>query len=138
MTPPGATGGAAMLARRGAPPARAMTPSSVPGPEPLAIRTRMTGSTRVVAVGGEIDLATVDALVDALASRSPGETDLVLDLSATTFIDSTGIRVLVEAHRDGERHGIPFTVVPGGEALRGILVTTGVAAHLRLADAAPA
>lgn len=108
-----------------------------PDPEPLRLTTRMAGTTRVVAAAGEIDLATAGELATALAARAEGETELVLDLSTTSFLDSSGIRVLVEAHRDAERDGIPFAVVPGGDSIRALLETTGVATHLDLRETAP-
>jgi anti-sigma B factor antagonist len=105
--------------------------------EPMCVRTRTTGGVRVVSVTGEIDLATAPAVGAALAERASGESALVLDLRETAFLDSSGIRVLVEAHRASQRDGIPFTVVPGDAAIRDLLETTGVAAHLDLADTAP-
>ena len=108
-----------------------------PEPDPIRVSSRMRGGTRVVSVTGEIDLATADEVSAALARREPGEDGLVLDLTTTSFLDSSGIRVLVEAHRAGERDGVPFGVVPGSESIRSLLETTGVAQHLALHDAPP-
>ena len=48
----------------------------------------------VLAIGGEIDLSTSVALLDAaLAER--GTADLVLDCAEVTLIDSTGIQALL-------------------------------------------
>jgi anti-sigma B factor antagonist len=56
------------------------------------------GDSIVVAVSGEIDLATSPTLrgrLDALVEE--GRSSLVVDLRRTTFLDSTGLGVLVHA-----------------------------------------
>jgi len=53
-----------------------------------------------VQVRGEIDLYTAPRLwetIDAMIAETPHE--LVVDLSDVTFIDSTGLSVLVRAHK---------------------------------------
>lgn len=52
----------------------------------------------VVVVEGDLDLAATPALVDAIeAARARGGA-LVIDLSGTRFLDSSGVAVLVRAH----------------------------------------
>lgn len=104
----------------------------------FGVSTRVAADgTRVVAARGEVDLATAPDLAEVLAAHGADERALVLDLRETTFLDSSGIRVLVEAHRSGEERGVPFSVVAGTPAVRDLLVTTGVAEHLRLVEAPP-
>ena len=73
----------------------------------------------VLSVQGDLDLATVPQLRaqvgDALAD-SPER--LYLDLSGTTFIDSTGCRELVRAARSGDATGTPVEVVAPKENWR--------------------
>jgi len=63
---------------------------------------------RVVTVNGEIDVHTGPALRDHLLSAfAQGEDTLVVDLSQVSFLDSSGLGVLVTAHKrarttDGE------------------------------------
>jgi anti-anti-sigma factor len=54
------------------------------------------GYERVIAVG-EIDLATGAWLTDALQGAQARAQSVVLDLSAATFIDAAGIRILLAA-----------------------------------------
>jgi anti-anti-sigma factor len=86
----------------------------------IDVQTDVLGTTRVIAVGGEIDLASVDAVrhaVDVALSQCP-ET-VVLDLSEILFCDSSGIHMVVASHRRATEHGIRFVVVrPTGSAWR--------------------
>ena len=57
----------------------------------------------VVYLVGELDLAVRDRLVEALTQASDTCHRLVVDLSRTTFIDSTGLKALVDVwHRRGD------------------------------------
>jgi anti-anti-sigma factor len=49
----------------------------------------------VLRLAGELDLAAEDDLLTAFRSASNDESDVILDLSELSFIDSTGIRALV-------------------------------------------
>ena len=70
----------------------------------LGIRVeRQAGQTRL-AVDGELDLASAPALQDAvsqlLAPDAPeGGVDIVVDLAGLTFLDSSGLRILLQAHK---------------------------------------
>lgn len=54
--------------------------------------------TLTLRVHGELELSTADALVDAL-SEWLGIQRCVIDLSDCDFVDSTGMRALLECHR---------------------------------------
>ena len=62
----------------------------------LDITTSVVGGRTVVAVVGEIDVYTAPQLREQLDREiEAGTYDLVVDLSAVTFMDSTGLGVLV-------------------------------------------
>jgi anti-anti-sigma factor len=55
----------------------------------------------VVSLAGEHDLATAPAIAGALAeARKAGDADVVVDLSAVTFLDASTLRVFVAARND--------------------------------------
>jgi anti-anti-sigma factor len=56
------------------------------------------GDVLVVAACGELDLTTSPRLVEAFASTN-GHKELVCDLTAVSFIDSTGIHALLALQR---------------------------------------
>ncbi|WP_410586324.1 STAS domain-containing protein [Amycolatopsis sp. lyj-23] len=65
----------------------------------------------VLAAAGAVDLLTTEQLTDAVTAalaRRPAV--LVIDLTAVTFLDSSGLSVLARAHADGGR-GTPVRVV---------------------------
>jgi anti-sigma B factor antagonist len=96
-----------------------------------AVESRSGSAIAVVSLDGELDLAVLDVLEEALAARPGDEVGLVVDLSDLGFIDSAGIQALVSA-RDGlEESGTPhaFVVIPGSSVER-ILSMTGLLERL--------
>jgi anti-anti-sigma factor len=66
----------------------------------------------VLAVHGDLDIATVPTLrVQVQDALSAPAQRLYLDLTPTTFIDSTGCRELVRAARGGATAGTPVELV---------------------------
>jgi anti-sigma B factor antagonist len=59
---------------------------------------------------GELDLATADALADALADLE-GARQVSLDLRGLSFIDSTGLRLLVSLGHRAARDGFELSLV---------------------------
>jgi anti-anti-sigma factor len=75
--------------------------SLVPAPAsggiaPLHVSARRTGAEAVLALAGEIDIATTDRIRAAVAEslREPRPTSLTVDLSGVTFCDCCGIEAL--------------------------------------------
>lgn len=81
---------------------------------------------RVVAVTGELDISNVGALQDATFDLSNEALGIVIDLSATTYIDSATLGVLFKLHRNLERSGQALRVVcaPGSNASRVLELTS--------------
>jgi anti-sigma B factor antagonist len=85
-----------------------------PGLEFAISSRRLTNGTWVVAASGEVDLYTAPELERALtAALTAGVTQLVVDLTEATFVDSTVLHVLLRAtqHLDGAG-GELIAVVP--------------------------
>jgi anti-anti-sigma factor len=72
--------------------------SDAPDGEPFSVDVSdEPGGTVVVAVRGELDIATAPELRAALASVDGRASQLVFDLHAVDFMDSSGISVLLAA-----------------------------------------
>lgn len=73
--------------------------------------TRIEGDTAVVMLGGEVDLSwsaqVRREVLDAL-TRAPR---VAVDLSAVSYIDSSGIAALVEGFQNARGKGQPFELV---------------------------
>jgi anti-sigma B factor antagonist len=88
---------------------------------------RIDDDTHLVAVSGEIDLFTAPQLKQRMSAPiEAGRSQLVVDLSATTFIDSSSLGVLIGAHRRLEQRGGSLVVVCANEAITKTLKITGL------------
>jgi anti-sigma B factor antagonist len=86
----------------------------------------LPGAVRVVAVRGEIDIATKDQLWVLLEKAMDDRHRLVIDLSDTTFIGATGVTLLVQAWRQlGRRRGAVVLRSPQPQA-RKVFEITGI------------
>jgi stage II sporulation protein AA (anti-sigma F factor antagonist) len=68
-------------------------------PGRLSVRTDVVDGTLVVAVAGEIDQQTGDTLREALEPPEGAAPRIVIDLRHVTFMDSSGINILIAVHR---------------------------------------
>ncbi len=84
----------------------------------------------VVGAAGEIDIATADALDQALAENR----NTVLDLSDVSFMDSTGLRTLVGVHNRLSEAGSRFRIVVPSGAVARIIQITGLSDALDIVD----
>lgn len=79
----------------------------------LKLRTHKVGSANVVEVAGEVELHNAELLRDELLRAGQGEHPcLVVDLSRVSFIDSTGVGVLVGAFKRVREIGTLSVVCP--------------------------
>jgi anti-anti-sigma factor len=81
-------------------------------PSLCTVEVRTSEQATVVLVAGEVDLANVQDLAQALASEEPTMAPyLVVDVSALEFVDVMGLRVLLEAKRRAVVAGRGFVMV---------------------------
>ena len=77
-------------------------------------------------VHGELDIATapeLTRLLDRLRARGHA---VVLDLAEVTFIDSTGLSALMDAHFESRRDGWAFSVRSPSAAVRRVVELAGM------------
>ena len=91
----------------------------------LSVERSSNGGVEVVAVSGEIDIASAPRLITGL-NDAVGKCDqpVIVDLSEVAFMDSTGLALLLNAHRRLARRGKGFAVVcADGPVMRVFTIT---------------
>jgi len=95
--------------------------------KPLEIETEREGDSITIALSGEMDLSTVQRL--DLAIRRAEETKvgrIVLDLSELSFLDSTGLSVLLKAGVRDRENGNRLRFIPSNhDAVQRVIALTG-------------
>jgi anti-sigma B factor antagonist len=76
---------------------------------------------------GEIDSYTAPALAERLAHEPKV---LMVDLAGVTFIDSSGLRILVEAHQARIDADASLTLRSPSAAVQRLLEISGLSSHL--------
>jgi anti-anti-sigma factor len=85
----------------------------------------------VLSVRGEVDIATVAELEEKIESVDPSR-GLVVDLTSTDFMDSSGLRLLVASHERFSADGRQFRLAVSPGPISRLLDVTGLLAHLQV------
>src|SRR4051794_28378505 len=103
------------------------------GAPPLDVKVTPASHGATVSIAGELDIATVPRVREALASPVvAGAEAVVVDLTEVSFMDSTGLAALLELQRALTARGGRLAIAcPEGPA-RLLLDVTGVADKLEL------
>jgi len=83
----------------------------------------------VVALRGELDLVDAASVAAAITAVTVCEPDVIVDLAALTFIDSSGVAALAHGRREARRAGGNLVLAAPQQQVRRVLAIT------RLADA---
>jgi anti-sigma B factor antagonist len=99
----------------------------------LLIDVSRAGERVVLRLDGELDLASVPQLEDAVESALlDGATEIVLDLRGLEFVDSTGLRAILAQDQRSTELGQTFALVRGPEQVQRLMHMTGVDEHLKI------
>ncbi len=86
----------------------------------------------MLALVGELDLASMHVLAQQLEQLPESSQSLVLDLRRLQFIDSTGLHALLRADRQLADAGGQLTIVRGPQAVDRLFRLTGLNTRLRI------
>jgi anti-sigma B factor antagonist len=103
-------------------------------PAPFSAAATRDGAMVVIALTGELDLATAPQLERAIPPISPGET-LVIDLRGLSFLDSSGLHALMRLDVAARDEGWSLAVVRGGPDVQRILDIVRLCDRVRMVDA---
>lgn len=100
--------------------------------EPFTIDVSDADDLIVVKLSGELDLATSPRVYDCLErlANSKSALNVLMDLSSVTFVDSSGISVMVMGCRRIRSQGGTFSLIPPQSNVRRHLEIHGVIDYL--------
>lgn len=109
---------------------------NLPGPSPFGIELSRTDAGVTVTPTGELDLASAPELERTIMEAVDRGDDVLLDLRALEFCDSSGIRVLLQVAEAARSDGRGLRIVrpPEGGPVDRILVVAGVDRGLDFVD----
>ncbi len=84
-----------------------------------------------IVVAGEVDSHTAALLREALIPGPP-HGDLRVDMSEVTFIDSSGLRVIIDAHQEMQRDARRLILVAPSRSVARVIAVTGLIGHLQV------
>jgi anti-anti-sigma factor len=92
----------------------------------------------VLSIDGELDISTIPLLEQQIEATHASPTPLTLDLSGLTFMDSSGLRLLIELNERARREAWKLSLVPSRhESANLVLRITGADAALPFTDEVP-
>lgn len=105
-------------------------------PSQLRIDTTPEGGAVRVTLTGELDISGEQRFQEVLRAVEAGHPSrLLVDLRPLEFMDSTGLRLLIEAHTRARSAGRPLDVIHNGGQVRQVFELTGVGKYLNVREA---
>jgi len=96
-------------------------------PPPFEVTTSRHGDVVTVTASGEIDLLAAPALRTALLDAAQsGVPEVALNLAAASFIDSTGLSVIVQAWRRLDAEGRHLMVASASAPVARVITISGL------------
>jgi anti-anti-sigma factor len=89
----------------------------------------------VIALAGELDLATADEVEQEIVRVEATDADsIVVDLSDLRFMDSTGVRILLSADARSRADGSRLALLRGPAAVQRVFELSGISDLLPFGD----
>jgi anti-anti-sigma factor len=98
----------------------------------LSMDVRRIGDASIVSARGDIDLSTLSKATAALDAGREGAKTLFLDLREVGFMDTSGLRLVIEEQQRAASAGYRFAVVPGSRKVQRLFEIAGLADDGRL------
>jgi anti-sigma B factor antagonist len=101
----------------------------------LEVSVDRQGAAVTLVMAGELDISGVDLVERELARiEAEGPAVVALDLRRLEFIDSSGMRFVIEADERARSAGRRLAIMAGGGAAQRLFKVLGVEDHLDLVD----
>jgi anti-sigma B factor antagonist len=96
-------------------------------PEPFEVEDAGSGAHHTLVLSGDLDIASSATLKETLLEVSgAGTTGVTLDLRGLTFIDSTGLFMILYAKELADIHGYELSLVPGPRQIQRVFELTAL------------
>jgi anti-sigma B factor antagonist len=104
--------------------------------QPFRLTTRRESDRAVLEAHGELDLSTVPAVDREVQELCAGGwRSIVLDLRQLTFIDSSGLNLLLRLDAQARSDGFGFAIIEGDGPVRRLLALTNLTDDFEHAEA---
>ncbi len=95
-----------------------------------AARLDISADPEGLALSGELDAHTAPLLAEQFAELPPGEGNVVLDIAKVEFMDSSGLRVIIDVHQRAADSGRSLVLRHPSAAVQRLLEISGLSDHL--------
>jgi anti-sigma B factor antagonist len=85
-----------------------------------------------IALTGEIDAHTAPDLAARYADLPPGDGDFTIDMSKVEFMDSSGLRVVIELHQRAEQASRRLVLRAPSQPVARLIELSGLTGHLHV------
>jgi len=109
--------------------------ASAPMPGTLVITSAVDDGAASVSLAGELDLAgapQLETCLDEIEREGPAR--MIIDLASLAFIDSTGLRLLLQADARARKRGCELLLRRGEPSVQRVFEVTGALDVLRFQD----
>lgn len=105
-------------------------------PRSFEVRIEQEPSAVFARLSGEFDLSAKEKFESAMAAVTGDHrpASLVVDLGGLTFIDSSGLRAIMELYGRSRDEGVDFVVTPGPSEVQHVFELTGLDQVLPMLD----
>jgi anti-sigma B factor antagonist len=93
----------------------------------LNLELRRIGDASVVSACGDIDLSTVARAAEAMDAARSDRGPVFLDLREVGFMDTSGLRLIIEEQQRAAADGYRFAVFPGSPKVQRLFEIAGLA-----------
>jgi anti-sigma B factor antagonist len=100
----------------------------------MRVSAEQVGQAWILAVTGEVDIFTAPQLDAPLQEKLAEGNDVVVDLSAVEFLDSSGLGILVKGIKTARQHGGSLRLVITSRRVARPFEVTGLSASLPIFD----
>jgi anti-anti-sigma factor len=106
-----------------------------PTPEEFRIDEDRRDGVVVLRLQGDLDLASADAVAQKLDMLAEAGEPVLLDLDQLAFMDSSGLRVVLQATENSRTTGWSFSVTAGSSQVQNLFASAGVTERLPIVPA---